>query len=360
MSPLLSSSDLRRLTLAASFVLLTVASAHGATYSAIYAFGDSLSDLGNTYNALGGTASDEAIYYELGYTTQPGRYDNGRWSNGPLWIEHVNSALGLPTLRRNDGIQNPFTHTNYAFGGSESGSGHLDLGLLPNLLTQIQTMTTLSLGSVPQDGLYSVWSGGNDVINYILDGEPNTPAGIDTLTTTMAGNISTAMTNLYNAGARHMIVPNLPALGDKPSFVNTPNQAFANDIVTSYNPKLADAITDFRTAHPDATITSWDVYTQFQDMLANPGSYGFTNTEQAALNNSGLYPGVVSATPNTHVFWDGTHPTEVGHQILGQSALEALGVTLTIPEPTTLVLLSVGSIAMCSRRSRRPGRMNAA
>ena len=133
----------------------------------------------------------------------------------------------------------------------------------------------------------------------------------------MAGNISTGITTLYNAGARHIIVPNLPALGDKPSFVGTANQAFANDIVASYNPKLAAAITSFSTAHPDATVTAWDVYTQFQDMLSNPGSYGFTNTTVAALNNNTLYPGVVVADPNSHVFWDETHPTAAGHLILG-------------------------------------------
>ena len=149
----------RRMALLLFFVVLTAADAQGATYSKIFAFGDSLSDLGNTYNALGGTGSDEAIYYELGYTTQPNRYDNGRWSNSTLWVEHVNTALNLPTLRRNDGLQDIFTHTNFAFGGSESGSGRLDFGLLPNLLTQIQSAIDLSLGSVPQDALYSVWSG---------------------------------------------------------------------------------------------------------------------------------------------------------------------------------------------------------
>ena len=73
-------------------------------------------------------------------------------------------------------------------------------------------------------------------------------------------------------------------------------------------------------------------------MLANPGSYGFTNTTVAALNNNGLYPGVVVADPDSHVFWDQTHPTEAGHAILGQSALEALGVTLVAPEPSSMVL----------------------
>ena len=344
---------LRPLALLFFLVVFAASEARSETYSKIFAFGDSLSDLGNTYNALGGTGSDEAIYYEVGYTSQPGRYDNGRWSNGMVWVEHVNAALNLPTLRRNDGIQDILTHTNFAFGGSESGSGHLDFGLLPNLLTQIQSAIDLSLGSVPQDALFSVWSGGNDVINYIGDNQPNTPAGIDALTTTMAGNISTGIINLYNAGARHLIVPNLPALGDKPSFVNTANQAFANDIVASYNPKLAAAIAAFGTAHPDATVTGWDVYTQFQDMLSNPGSYGFTNTEVAALNNTTEpYPGVVVANPDSHVFWDQTHPTAAGHAILGQSALAALGVTLNLPEPSSLMLLVVGCGAMYVRRGR--------
>ena len=195
---------LRPLALLFFLMVFAASGARCETYSKIFAFGDSLSDLGNTYNALGGTGSDEAIYYEVGYTSQPGRYDNGRWSNGMVWVEHVNAALNLPTLRRNDGIQDILTHTNFAFGGSESGSGHLDFGLLPNLLTQIQSAIDLSLGSLPQDALYSVWSNGNNVINYIGDNQPNTPAGIDALTTTMAGNISTGITNLYNAGAQHL------------------------------------------------------------------------------------------------------------------------------------------------------------
>src|SRR6478752_23839 len=101
------------------------------------------------------------------------------------------------------------------------------------------------------------------------------------LTTTMAGNSSTGITNMYNAGARQLRGTNLPALVDKPSYVGTANQAFANAIVASYDPKLAAAVTAFRTAHPDATVAYWDVYTQFADMLANPSSYGFTNTMQA-------------------------------------------------------------------------------
>ena len=190
----------RRLALVTSILFVAVASAISATYTALYAFGDSLSDLGNTYNALGGSGSDSTIYSLLGYTDQPGRYDDGRWSNGPVWVEHVNDALGLPPLQPNDGMQGLPFGTNFAFGGSESGTGYL-FGILPNLQTQVSNMIGLAGGSVSHTGLYTVWSGGNDVINYIFNGNPNTPAGIDGLTTTMADNISTAITTLYNAGA---------------------------------------------------------------------------------------------------------------------------------------------------------------
>jgi hypothetical protein len=43
----------------------------------------------------------------------------------------------------------------------------------------------------------------------------------------MAANIGTSITTLSDAGARSFIVANLPALGDKPNVINTPNQAFA-------------------------------------------------------------------------------------------------------------------------------------
>lgn len=346
------SAVVRRLALMILLLVTMASSAPAVTLTGLYAFGDSLSDLGNTYNELGGSGADSAIYSELGYTSSLGRYDHGRWSNGKLWVEHLNDSLGLPTLHRNSGSEPLLFGANFAWAGSTSGTGYTDF-ILHNLQLQISDMISLSGGTVPSTALYTVWSGGNDVINYVQDMEPNTPAGIDAHTTMMADNISTALTTLYNAGARHMLAPNLPALGDKPSFVNTPNQAFANAIVESYNPKLNQKLMDFRTAHPDAFLFGWDTYSQFNDMLSNPGTYGFTNTEQAAFDNSGPYPGVVVADPNSHVFWDSTHPTEAGHLILGQDAHLAITL-LTVPEPTSAALLSGALVFGCYKmRGRR-------
>ena len=48
----------------------------GSPYSALYAFGDSLSDVGNVFAASRGT--------------EPARpYFQGRFSNGPIWLDYL-------------------------------------------------------------------------------------------------------------------------------------------------------------------------------------------------------------------------------------------------------------------------------
>ena len=305
-------------------------------FSGLIAFGDSLSDLGNLYNTLRLGGSDETIYNDIGYTAAPGRYDNGRYSNGPLWVEHLADQLGLGPLAPNNGDQPLAMGTDFAYAGARSGTGGTDF-IIPNLLTQIECYLTLTGNTASPTALYTIWAGGNDVIDYIGDQMPNTPAAIEPFTDMMASNLSTAVTTLYNAGARKFLVANLPALGDKPDYVNTPNQAFANDMVTSFNPKLAQALANLRTQHSDLRVAGWDMYSDFNQVLNNPASFGFTNDTDAAFSSSGPYPGTVVANPNQHVFWDDTHPTAPGHQILGQFAYQAV---LQIPEPASLVLLA--------------------
>jgi phospholipase/lecithinase/hemolysin len=334
------------------FAFLVTVSADGAQFSGLIAFGDSLSDIGNLYTTLGGSGSDQTIYNDIGYTAAPGRYDNGRYSNGPLWVEHLANQLGLGALAPNNGDQPLTEGTDFAYAGARSGTGGTDF-IIPNLLTQIECYLTLTGGAASPTALYTVWAGGNDVIDYIGDQMPNTPTDIGQFTDIMASNISTAVTTLHNAGARNFLVANLPALGDKPDYVNTPNQSFANDMVTSYNPKLAQALANLRTQHAGLRLAGWDVYSDFNQVLQNPASFGFTDDTEAAFSNTGPYPGTVVANPNQHVFWDDTHPTAPGHAYLGQFGYQAV---LQIPEPSSLVLLSmsVGIACGCGRFGRRP------
>src|ERR1700756_1299738 len=77
-----------------------VAPAAASSFDAIYVFGDSYSDVGNISIATGG-AIPGPLYY------------NGRFSNGPIWVDHLAGTYGLtltPSLAGG---------TDYAFGGAE-------------------------------------------------------------------------------------------------------------------------------------------------------------------------------------------------------------------------------------------------
>jgi phospholipase/lecithinase/hemolysin len=69
------------------------------TYHDIYVFGDSFSDTGNIFNVTAEAIPPSPPYF------------NGRFSNDPVWVEYLASALGL-TFSPN---------TNFAFGGATTG-----------------------------------------------------------------------------------------------------------------------------------------------------------------------------------------------------------------------------------------------
>ncbi len=92
---------LRAISLAGA-LFVSLASSQAFAYSALYVFGDSLSDTGNVYNSLGGA-----------YPPPP--YFNGRFSNGPVWVETFAANLGLTANAATGG------GTNWAFGGAVTG-----------------------------------------------------------------------------------------------------------------------------------------------------------------------------------------------------------------------------------------------
>src|SRR6516165_7101387 len=82
----------------------------------IVVFGDSLSDVGNTFAAKGIT---------------PAPYFQGHYSNGPIWVEQLAARLGLPAP-----LPALLGGTDFAFGGAETVMGVSPKGV-PNVLTQV-------------------------------------------------------------------------------------------------------------------------------------------------------------------------------------------------------------------------------
>src|SRR6266404_1973870 len=92
----------RRALMAFTWLVSTSIAARAATspYDAVYVFGDSYCDVGNIYAATNGAIPLSPPYF------------HGRFSNGPIWIEHVAGVWGLPMTASLLG------GTDYAFGGA--------------------------------------------------------------------------------------------------------------------------------------------------------------------------------------------------------------------------------------------------
>jgi outer membrane lipase/esterase len=60
-----------------------------------------------------------------------------------------------------------------------------------------------------------------------------------------------------------------------------------------------------------------DGFSVLNDIIANPSTYSLSNVTVPV----GLVPGF---DPATSLFWDGVHPTTVGHRLMADGVLDAM------------------------------------
>ncbi len=155
------------------------------TFNEIIVFGDSLSDQGNVYHHSNGTFPKEP-YFE------------GRFSSGKVWVEHLAEMMGIDELK-----PSRLGGTNYAHGGARTGDG-FKAGK-PNVGEQIKQFLEEKRRANPES-LYIVCGGGNDFLG-------------GTFFYTVQ-NLEKHIIDLADAGAKHILVPNFPALGRAPIFTH--------------------------------------------------------------------------------------------------------------------------------------------
>lgn len=321
---------------AASMALLAPLPANASlqTLSNLFVFGDSLSDGGN-YNGPGGPGA-----------FPPSPYNGTRYSNGPTAVEYLWQAYnpGNTSFKPSN-----FGGTNYALGGATTGSFNFN-SINPNVPPVLQpwfgaqggvaNQVTQFAGSCtgcfnPVDSLFVVWAFPNDVF-------ANAAFGLSpgTLIANGVSNIVDAVMALASEGAQHFLIPNMPDFGATPEFSQ---DAGLTGLTMAFNSALAAALTALDQAL-SAEITQFDTFSAFNNVIHNPGAYGFTNVTDACVNH--LFDGLCD--PNTWLFWDGVHPTTAGHAMLGTQFAAA------VPEPASLWLTIAALLLLAvSRRINR-------
>ncbi|MEH1928190.1 SGNH/GDSL hydrolase family protein [Nostoc sp.] len=319
-----------------SFMLPTKASA--ASFDQLYVFGDSLSDTGNIYNASGKTYPASPPYFE------------GRFSDGPLWVDYLGDQLGLkPTLFTTiPPTPIPTQGINFAFGGASSGLGNAVLpdSNLPGVLKQVLGFAgTLKANNQTADpnALYTLWGGANDF--FFLNPKDST---------TPINNISLALNTLVGVGAKNILVFNLPDLGKLPAAtINGRNPTTLSKSTSEFNLGLAQTVSAL-SQNPNLNIISVDTYSLFNQASA----LGFTNVTDSCLSRLDICnPG-----DNKFLVWDGFHPTTAAHKVIADTALAAIEAK-SVPEPAInlgiLALGAFGAVGVLKRQQKKSALVSA-
>jgi phospholipase/lecithinase/hemolysin len=307
---------------------------HAGPIDAIYAFGDSLTDVGNIYAATGGT-------------TPGAPYVNGQFTNGNVWVQDLATGLGLSPLSAS-----LLGGTDYAYGSAESGvtsfgtaPANTDLFGPTGQLAQYHA----AHATADPNALYTIWIGSND-LNDMLTGQLPSQYAADI--GAVVGNIDATVGILASMGARNFLIVTVPDLGKTPEVeaLGPAESAGASYLSSTFDSALTGGIPALAVAN-SVNISLLDSYALLDAIVANPTTYGFSNVTQPCLTGEVNYSGgTPCANPNQFLFWDQLHPTAAGHQIVATEAL-----ALVTPEPDSASLIAAGLLVLAVFHWRRPG-----
>lgn len=285
-------------TVVAGALALGVCSGASAQFSNVFFFGDSLTDVGSYKPVLPPgtglfTTNPGPIYATLlaqqyGFTAAPGNQGGNDFAQGGARVTQLPGVGGGPTVNATP--------------------------------VSAQISNFLSRGALDPTALYVVWAGANDVFYQLgLAGAGAiTAAQAQAGVTTAATDLVAQVARLRAAGARYIVVINLPDIGRTPSGTASGQPGTITALSSLFNSTYFAGLdqTGIQTLR-------LNVFGLLNEVIANPGLYGFTNVTAPACGaqSSLLCTASDFVAPNaarTFLFADGVHPTTAGHALLAQ------------------------------------------
>jgi outer membrane lipase/esterase len=298
---------MKRTALAAALFIALGVSHHEASaqFSGVYFFGDSLSDAG-TFKPLLPPGTGK-------FTTNP----------GPIWAEIVAQRYGFTATPANQG------GTDYAEGGARVTDlpgvpATPPTGTATPVATQVSNL--LGKGALNSGALYSVWAGADDVFFQLGLAAAGlaTPAQVQANLATAATQVVQQVGRLNAAGARYIIVWNMPDIGRTPFGVGSGQGSTITALSSFFNSTLSAGLDAL---HID--VIRLNDFLLLNEAIANPASFGLANVTSPACTTP-VVPLCTSSTlvaPNaaqTYLFADDVHPTTAAHQILADYAASVI------------------------------------
>lgn len=326
--------------IAASLPLAAVAET--SPYSQFVNFGDSLSDAGNFPDVgsplLGGNPTGGLRFTNR---TGPTYADNNTEYYGQVVTQVLAGRLGLESLPSTPLLPQLLTGnadgTNYAVGGYRSDQILDSLvgtsTVAANGLARSRTGYLVENPQVDPNGLYYLNGGANDIFQLVQNGRPVTMAQA-------AGNMVEAVRALQAAGARYIVVSDLPNVGDTPLGNSLPGLGdVLNGLSDAFNAGLASGLQARGGNY--VLLNNRLLLEEIRNDLALFGFDPAIDQTSVCFGGDGCTAdptyGVGGATPDPSrlLFNDAVHPTTAVHQISADyiySILEAPAQVSLLPE----------------------------
>ena len=286
------------------------ATTNDETISQIYAFGDSYSDNGLSFE-LSTAAVEAGVPDSLLLPADPelGLYDDeGRWTNGITAVEVLTEDLGVDL-------------TDYAVGGATSGDGNyyswLDSVRDTGVFGQVDQFTT-ELEGQPADpnALYFIFASTNDLFEYTDFGLPGT---VEELAEQTVNNIVKSVSDLAEVGAEKFLVVNSSDLGILPGAIEFEQVEEATLFTEEVNNLLPQELETLE-SQLGIDIELYNHVAISDEIRANPEEYGLTNIDDPYQPVFPVEP--PGENPDEYYFWDEYHPTRRVHEIIGEDIVD--------------------------------------
>jgi outer membrane lipase/esterase len=292
----------------------------------IYFLGDSLFDTGymDASSDFVPTGQDPV------YTTPHGHVT-------PYYISHkynkADQANNVSPPAENTWVSGRLNGNDYAAGGAVTdGKGIGFAHYYPPALTYQVDKFLKEHKILPKD-IFIVWVGANDILKTYITDKDKSPevlatdeiTAVDKATTTISGEVNT----LISAGAKHIVVLNMPPIGDTPLLSS--NEAFkqmGNLVSSMFNMALSNKLN--KLTEKPAIFNVNQLFTDITTAINDKGKYTepdtsltLTNDTKPACNDSITNPMQLAINckhwvknPADYLFADGVHPSDTAHQIL--------------------------------------------
>jgi len=334
------------------FFAVVFAASQAFAYDKMIVFGDSLSDNGNFFYHV----SDKHIP-----ETPP--YFQGRFSNGPVWVELLAQRLQLDTNSTKQ-FQDYALALTWAADAGPDGSGGL-FSLSYQVADQYLKEEKPQPDAI-KNNLFVIWIGSNDYLQeHPRDSDPNHSAEMET--TKAINDIRDNIKLLIDHGAHHFLLLNLPNLGLTPSAIGGGETLSKRLTLLSsmHNQKQEKMLNALHVAYPDVEFIQFDLSWYFADLLKNPAKYDINNVSdpcdpagygkaspppvaapmyvtingqpydlQQYIATRGSHMNLLTTEEKSclddtqkqrkYLFWDYIHPTAIAHQWIAEFVYNAL------------------------------------